>query len=178
MTGTILLWATIVVIVLGAAFLVWKLWISRQAAKQYARGKATADADVHHALQGKSFSVGTPSDFIEGDLQGHFRWLKAEEAWGLRLENPMASLRSLAGMTFPLWVLQGDEETWVRHPDQTLRLKAYNTEVSLVLPKGLKEGDQIRLGENAEDRAIPAKAVATQSGYFGSERTDQEVSAP
>ena len=155
MMGTILLWATMVVVVLGAAFLVRKLWISRQAANQYARGKATADADVHHALQGKSFSVGTPSDFIEGDLQGHFRWLKAEEAWGLRLENPTASLRSLAGMTFPLWVLHGDEETWIRHPEANLRLKAYNTNVSLVLPKGLKDGDQIRLGENAEDREPP-----------------------
>lgn len=177
-TGTILLWALAGVVALVAVFFLWKLWSSRQAAKQYARGKATADADVHHALQGKSFSVGTPSDFIEGDLQGHFRWLKAEEAWGLRLENPTASLRSLAGMTFPLWVRHGNEETWVRHPEANLRLKAYNTEVSLVLPKGLKDGDQIRLGENAEDRANPTKAVATKSGYFGSERTDREGSAP
>ena len=51
-----------------------------------------------------------------------------------------------------MWVLQGDGGTWVRHPDGDVRLKAYNTDVSLVLPKGLKEGDQIRLGENAEDR--------------------------
>jgi hypothetical protein len=159
-TGSILLWATIVVIAVGAAFFVWKLWSSRQAAKQYARGKATADADVHHALQGKSFIVGTPSDFIDGDLQGHFRWLNGEGSWGLRLENPTASLRSLAGMSFPLWVLHGDEETWGRHPDANLRLKAYNTEVSLVLPKGLKEGDQIRLGDDAEDRANPAKQAS------------------
>src|SRR5215212_8583324 len=151
-SGTILFWATIVVVALGVAFLAWKLWSSRQAAKQYARGKATADADVHHALQGKSFTVGTPSDFIEGHLQGHFRWLNGEGSWGLRLENPTASLRSLAGMAFPLWVLRGEKGTWARHPDQTLRLKAYNTDVSLVLPKDLKEGDQIRLGENAGDR--------------------------
>jgi hypothetical protein len=151
-TGTILLWITIVVIVLGAAFLVWKLWSSRQGEKEYARGKATADADVHHALQGKSFIVGTPSDFSEGDLRGRFSWQRAERAWGLHLENPTASLRSLEGTSIPMWVLQGDEETWVRHPEGNLRLKAYNTVVSLVLPKGLKEGDQIRLGENAADR--------------------------
>jgi hypothetical protein len=41
---------------------------------------------------------------------------------------------------------------WIRHPDENVRLKAYNTDVSLVLPKGLKDGDQIRLGENAGDR--------------------------
>jgi len=62
------------------------------------------------------------------------------------------SLRSLEGMSFPLWVLPGDAGTWVRHTDGNVRLKAYNTEVSFVLPKGLKEGDQIRLGDNAEDR--------------------------
>ena len=161
-----------------AVLLVWKLWSSRRADEQYAQGKATADTAVHHALQGKSFSVGTSSDFIEGDLRGHFRWLSAERAWGLRLENPRASLRSLEGMSFPLWVRQGGEELWVRHPEGSVRLKAYNTDVSLVLPKGLKDGDQIRLGENAEDRANPTTAVATKSGYFGSERTDQEGSAP
>jgi len=151
-SGTIFFWALIGVVVLGVAFFVWKQWNSRQANERYVRAKATANTDVNQALQGKSFVVGTPSDFIEGDLQGHFRWLSGEESWGLRLENPTTSLRSLAGLSFPLWVLRGDEATWARHLDHTLRLKAYNTEVSLVLPKDLKEGDQIRLGDNAEDR--------------------------
>jgi hypothetical protein len=151
-SGTILFWAMIGVVVLGAVFFVWKLWSSHQANQQYAQRKATADTDVHHALQGKSFIVGTPSDFIEGDLRGHFSWLNSERAWGLRLENPTASLRSLEGVSVPVWVLQGDEGTWVRHPAGHVPLKAYNTDVSLVLPKGLKEGDQIRLGANAEDR--------------------------
>src|SRR5687768_3055902 len=137
-TGSILLWATIVVIVLGAAFFVWKQWSSHQANEQYVRGKATADKDVHQALQGKSFIVGAPSEFSEGDLNGHFTWLSGERAWGLRLDNPKTSLRSLAGLSFPLWVRQGDDETWVRHPEGNLHLKAYNTDVSLVLPKGLK----------------------------------------
>jgi hypothetical protein len=151
-TSTILLWAVIGVVILGAIFLGWKVWSSRQASAQYAQLKATADTDVHQALQGKSFTVGTPSDFIEGNLHGYFRWLSGERAWGLRLENPTSSLRSLEGMSFPLWILPGGEETWVRHPDGNLPLKAYNTIVSLVLPTGLKEGDQIRLGDNAEDR--------------------------
>jgi hypothetical protein len=151
-SGTILFWAMIAVVVLGVAFLAWKLWRGRQADRQYARLKVGADTDVQQALQGKSFTVGTPSDFIEGDLRGHFSWLSAQRAWGLRLENPKSSLRSLEGTSIPLWVLQGDDETWVRHPGGDLRLKAYNTDVSLVLPTGLKEGDQIRLGENAGDR--------------------------
>jgi len=33
-----------------------------------------------------------------------------------------------------------------------VRLRAYNSDVSLVLPKGLQDGDQIRLGENVGDR--------------------------
>jgi hypothetical protein len=176
-TGTILLWALAGAVALVAVFFVWKLWSSRRADKQYAQGKATADTAVHHALQGKSFSVGTASDFIEGDLRGHFRWLSAERAWGLRLENPRASLRSLEGMSFPLWVRQGGEELWARHPEGSLRLRAYNTDVSLVLPKGLKDGDQIRLGDNAEDRAGLAEAVATKSVHVGSERTDREGAA-
>ena len=151
-SGSILLWAMLGVVILGVAYFVWRQWVSRQANQRYVRAKATANTDVHQALQGQSFTVGTPSDFSAGDLQGHFRWLNGEESWGLRLENPKASLRSLAGLSFPLWVQRGDEGTWARHPDQTLRLKAYNTEVSLVLPKDLKEGDQIRLGENAGDR--------------------------
>ena len=158
-TGTILLWALAGAVALVAVFFVWKLWSSHQADKQYAQGKATADTSVRHALQGKSFSVGTSSDFIEGHLRGHFRWLSAERAWGLRLENPSASLRSLEGMSFPLWVRQGGEEMWVRHPEGSLRLKAYNTDVSLVLPKGLKDGDKIRLGDNAEDRANRTEAI-------------------
>jgi hypothetical protein len=88
-----------------------------------------------------------------GDLRGRFICLSAGRAWGLRLENPTASLRSLEETSFPVWVRQGDEETWVRHTDGNLRLKAYNTDVSLVLPSGLKEGDQIRLGDNAAARA-------------------------
>jgi hypothetical protein len=151
-SSTILFWAMIGVVVLGVAFLAWKLWRGRQADRQYARVKAGADTDVHQALQGKSFTVGTPSDFIEGDLHGHFSWLSAERAWGLRLENPRSSLRSLEGTSIPLWVLQDDEEMWARHPGGSLRLKAYNTDVSLILPTGLKEGDQIRLGDDAEDR--------------------------
>src|SRR5688572_16618644 len=126
MVGTILFWAAIVAVALGAVFLVWKLWSSHQANKQYAHDKGTADIAVHHALQGQSFIVGTPSDFVEGDLRGYFRWLSADRAWGLRLENPRASMRSLAGMAFPLWVRQGDGETWVRHKDGNLPLKAYN----------------------------------------------------
>ena len=151
-SSTILFWAMIAVVALGVAFLTWKLWSGRQSDRQYARVKAGADTDVQQALQGKSFTVGTPSDFIEGNLRGHFSLLRAEGAWGLRLENPTSSLRSLEGTSIPLWVLQGDDETWVRYPGGDLRLKAYNTNVSLVLPTGLKEGDQIRLGENAGDR--------------------------
>jgi hypothetical protein len=151
-SGTILFWVMIGVVVLGVAFLAWRLWSGRQADRQYARVKADADTDVHQALRGKSFTVGTPSDFGEGDLRGHFSWLSAERAWGLRLENPRSSLRSLEGMSIPLWVLHGDEGIWVRHPDGNVRLRAYNTDVSLVLPKGLKEGDQIRLGDDAADR--------------------------
>ena len=151
-SGTILFWALIVVVVLGVAFAVWKLWGSRRADQQYARVKVGADKEVRQALQGKTFTVGTASDFTEGDLQGHFRWLSGERAWGLRLENPKRSLRSLEGLAFPLWILRGDEGTWGRHPDENVLLKAYNTDVSFVLPKGLKEGDQIRLGDNTEDR--------------------------
>jgi hypothetical protein len=132
--------------------LVWKLWSSRRAERQYARVKAGADTDVQHALQGKSFTVGTPSDFSEGNLRGHFTWLSGERAWGLRLDNARSSLRSLEGTSIPLWILQGDDGKWVRHPDGDVRLRAYSTDVSLVLPKGLKEGDQIRLGDDAEDR--------------------------
>ena len=152
-SGTILFWAMLGVVVLGVAFLAWKLWSGRQADRQYARVKAGADTDVHHALQGKSFTVGTPSEFSEGDLRGHFNWLSGERAWGLRLDNSRSSLRSLEGTSIPLWVLEGDGGTWVRHPDGDVRLRAYNTDVSLVLPKGLKEGDRVRLGENAEERA-------------------------
>ena len=151
-SGTIVFWAMIGVVVLGVAFVAWKLWSGRQADRQYARVKAGADTDVHQVLQGKSFTVGTPSEFSEGGLRGHFRWLSGERAWGLRLENPRSSLRSLEGTSIPLWILQGDEGIWVRHPDGNVRLRAYNTDVSLVLPKGLKDGDQIRLGENAGDR--------------------------
>ena len=151
-SSTILFGAMIGVVVLGVVFLGWKLWSGRQADRQYARVKAGADTDVQQLLQGKSFTVGTPSDFSEGDLRGHFSWLRAERAWGLRLENSRSSLRSLEGTSIPLWVLQGDDETWVRHPGGDLRLKAYNTDVSLVLPTGLKDGDQIRLGDNAGDR--------------------------
>ena len=151
-SSTILFGAMIGVAALGVAFLGWKLWSGHEADRQYARVKAGADTDVHQALQAKSFTVGTPSEFSEGGLRGHFGCLSGERAWGLRLENPRSSLRSLEGTSIPLWILQGDEELWVRHPDGALRLKAYNTDVSLVLPKGLKEGDQIRLGANAGDR--------------------------
>src|SRR5215210_7923590 len=151
MTGTIVLWAVVGVLVRGAIILVWKLWSGQQAGKQYAQGKATAGADVHQALQGKSFIVGTPSDFIEGDLRGHFRWLSSERAWGLRLDNSKTSLRSLEGISFPLWVVQAPGDTWVLHQDGKVPLKAYNTDVSFVFPKSLKEGDQIRLGDDAKD---------------------------
>jgi hypothetical protein len=151
-SSTILFWAMIGVVALGVAFAVWKLWSARQADRQYARVKAGADTDVHQALQGKSFTVGTPSEFSERGLSGHFGWLSGERAWGLRLENPRSSLRSLEGTSIPLWTLEGDQGIWVRHPDENVRLRAYNTDVSLVLPKGLKDGDQIRLGEHARDR--------------------------
>jgi hypothetical protein len=151
-SSTIVFGAMIGVVVLGVAFLVWKFWSGRQADRQYARVKAGADTDVHQALQAKSFTVGTPSEFSEGGLSGHFGWLSGERAWGLRLENAKSSLRSLEGTSIPLWILQADGGSWVRHPDGNVRLRAYNTDVSLVLPKGLKDGDQIRLGESAGDR--------------------------
>jgi hypothetical protein len=153
MVGTILLWAALGAVALAAVFLVWKLWRTYRANKQYVHDKGAADTAVRHALQGQSFIVGTPSDFAEGDLRGHFRWLSADRAWGLRLENPAASMRSLAGTAFPLWVRQGDAATWVLHKGGTLPLKAYNTDVSLVLPNDLREGDRVRLGDDAQDRA-------------------------
>jgi hypothetical protein len=146
-------WSLIGVVVLGVAYFVWKLWSDRQADQQYARVKAGADTDVQQVLQGKSFTVGTASEFSEGGLLGHFGWLSGERAWGLRLGNPKSSLRSLEGTLIPLWIAQGEEATWVRHPDRSVRLRAYNTDVSLVLPKGLKDGDRIRLGEDAGDRS-------------------------
>jgi hypothetical protein len=152
MVGTILVWAAMAAVALGAVFVVWKLWSNYQADRQYSHDKRTADTAVHHALQGQSFVVGTPSDFVEGDLRGHFRWLSGERAWGVRLENPRASMRSLAGMYLPLWVLQGDGETWVLHKNGNSTLNAYSADVSLVLPNDLKEGDQIRLGADAKDR--------------------------
>jgi hypothetical protein len=145
-------WSLVGVVVLGVAYVVWKLWSDRQADQQYAQVKAGAGTDVHQVLQGKSFTVGTPSEFSEGGLLGHFGWLSGERAWGLRLGNPKSSLRSLEGTLIPLWILQGDETTWIRHPDGSVRLRAYNTDVSLVLPKGLKDGDRVRLGEDAGDR--------------------------
>ena len=153
MASTILLWAAIAAVALGAVFVAWKLWTNYHATKRYSHDKRTADTAVHHALQGQSFVVGTPSDFVDGDLRGHFRWLSADRAWGLRLENPRASLRSLAGISFPLWVRHGDGDTWVLHKNGNSPLKAYNADVSLVLPNDLKEGDQIRLGADAKDRA-------------------------
>jgi hypothetical protein len=151
-SSTIFSWSLVAVVVLGVAFLVWKLWRDRQADQTYARVKAGAGTDVQQVLQGKSFTVGTPSEFSEGGLLGHFGWLSGERAWGLRLGNPKSSLRSLEGTLIPLWILQGEEATWVRHPDGSVRLRAYNTDVSLVFPKGLKDGDRIRLGEDAGDR--------------------------
>jgi hypothetical protein len=52
------------------------------------------------------------------------------------------------------------DETWVLHKGGTLPLKAYNTDVSLVLPNDLREGDRVRLGDDAKDRADPALAHA------------------
>ena len=149
-SSTVVFGAMIGVAVLGVAFLVWKLWSAHQADRQYARVKAGADTDVHQVLQAKSFTVGTPIEFSEGGLNGHFGWLSSERAWGLRLENPRSSLRSLEGTSIPLWLLEGEKGIWVRHSDENVRLRAYNTDVSLVLPKDLKDGDQIRLGKNAE----------------------------
>src|SRR5436190_1662668 len=127
-SGTIFSWALIGVAVLGIAYLVWRMWSARQADSQYARLKAGADTDVHQALQGRSFIVGTPSAFIEGDLLGHFRWLSGQRAWGLRLGNPKSSLRSLEGTSIPLWVRQSDAGIWVRHTEGSLRLRAYDTD--------------------------------------------------
>lgn len=152
-SGTILFWVMIGVVVLAAAFLAWKLLSGRQADRQYAQVRAGAGTDVRHVLRGKTFTVGTPSEFSEGDLRGHFTWLSGERAWGLRLDNARSSLRSLEGTSIPVWFLQGGEATWARHPEGDVRLRAYNTDVSLVLPKGLKDGDQIRLGEDTGDRA-------------------------
>jgi hypothetical protein len=145
-----LFWGFMAVIALGIAFVVWKLWSDRQADSRYARTKVGADADVRQVLQRRSFTVGTPSDFDEGGLVGHFGWLSGERAWGLRLRNPKSSLRSLEGTSVPVWILRGEEKTWVRHSDGNVRLRAYNSDVSLVLPKGLQDGDQVRLGENVE----------------------------
>jgi hypothetical protein len=150
-SGSILLWGMLGVALVVVAFFVFRWWRSNVANDQYVRGKAAADKDVHRALQGRSFIVGTPSDFIDGDLHGHFTWLSGERAWGLRLQYPNASLRSLAGLAFPLWVSSGDGEGWVRHPGGDVRLKAYNADVSFVLPQGLKDGEQIRLGVDAAD---------------------------
>ena len=160
-SGEIFSWTLIGVAVLGVAFLAWRWWGGLRADSQYARVKARADTDVHRVLQGKSFTVGTASDFSDGDLRGDFTWLSGERAWGLRLANSRSSLRSLEGTTIPFWVLQGDHGTWVRHPDGDLRLRAYNTDVSLVLPKGLKDGDQIRFGADAEDRGATNVAEAS-----------------
>ena len=151
-SSTIVFGAMIGAVAFGVAFLVWRVWGDHEADRQYARIKAGADTDVHDALQGKSFIVGTPSDFIDGGLQGHFTWLSGEVAWGLRLQSSHASLRSLAGTFVPVWIRRGDAESWVRHPDESARVRAYNTDVSLVLPKDLKDGDQIRFGENAAHR--------------------------
>lgn len=151
-SGEIVFGGMIGVAVLGVAYLAWRVWGDHQADRYYAQVKAGAGTDLRHALQGKSFTVGIPSDFIDGDLQGHFRWLTSERAWGLRIEKPSVSLRSLAGTFVPLWILQGDAGTWVRHPNDRARLRAYNADVSLVLPTGLNDGDQIRLGEDGADR--------------------------
>lgn len=151
-SSTIFTWTLIAVVVLGVAFFAWKWWSGQQADRQYARVKAGADTDVHRILQGKSFTVGTASEFTDGDLRGHFVWLSGERAWGLRLGNSKSSLRSLEGSSVPLWVQQGDGGTWVRHTEGDVRLRAYNSDVSLVLPKGLKDGTHIRLGEDAGDR--------------------------
>jgi hypothetical protein len=147
-------WGLIALVGLGVAYFVWKLWSDRQADSQYARLKAGAGTDVNEALQGMSFTVGTPSEFNEAGLVGHFGWLSGERAWGVRLGNPKSSLRSLEGTSIPMWILQGEEKIWVRHPDGSVRLRAYNNDVSLVLPKGLKDGDQIRLGEDVGDRVV------------------------
>jgi hypothetical protein len=151
-SGTIVFGSMIGVAVLGVAFWMWRIWGNWDADQQYARTKADADANVHRALHGKSFMVGTPSDFIEGGLQGYFRWLDNERAWGLRLDSATASLRSLGGMSFPLWVRPDARGAWVRHADRNIRLRAYNADVAFVLPTGLLVGDQIRLEDQREDR--------------------------
>jgi len=94
-------WFLVGVAVLGVAYLLWKLWSDRQADSRYAQLKAGAGTDVQEALQGKSFTIGTPSDFNEAGLVGHFGWLSGERAWGIRLGNPKSSLRSLEGTPFP-----------------------------------------------------------------------------
>jgi hypothetical protein len=97
MSSTILLWAVIIVVALGAAWLVWKLWSSNRAKRQHVHDQKSVDTVVRDALQGRSFSVGEPLDFSDGDLRGYFRWLNAEGAGGLRLEHPKTSLRPLIG---------------------------------------------------------------------------------
>jgi hypothetical protein len=140
------------VVLLGVAFYMWKLWGDHQADVVYAQVKSQADADVHHALEGKRFIVGTPSDFIDGKLRGHFGWLSAQGAWGLRIEDSTSSLRSLEGRQVALWVRADGGRPWVRHTDSNVRLKAFNTDISFVLPNGLTEGSQVRLGDHADDR--------------------------
>jgi len=153
MASTILFWAVIAAVALGVAFLVWKVWSGKRANRQYADDKQSADTVVRDALQGRSFTVGEPVDFTNGELRGHFSWLRAEGAWGLRLTHPTTSLRHLNGMTFPLWIRPRDGGTWTRHTAENLPLTAYNTDLSLVLPQDLQEGDQVRLGNDAIDRA-------------------------
>jgi len=153
MDNSIMLGGLIVAVALGVAFIAWKLWDSNQADQQYAHDKQSADAVVRDALQGHSFTVGEPADFTEGQLHGHFSWLGARGAWGLRLTHPKSSMRHLNGMPFPLCVRHRDGETWARHTGEALPLTAYNTDLSIVLPQGLHEGDQIRLGTDALERA-------------------------
>lgn len=153
MDNSIMFGGLLIAVAVGVAFVLWKLWDSSQANQRYANDKQAADTVVRDALQGHSFTVGEPADFAEGDLQGHFSWLNAKGAWGLRLMHPTSSLRHLNGMAFPLWVRHRDGETWARHTDGNLPLTAYNSDLSLVLPKGLEVGDQIRLGNDAIDRA-------------------------
>lgn len=152
MSSAILFWGMILVVALGAAWLGWKLWSDRQANRRYSNDRDSAHAVVRDALQGRSFVVGEPVDFSDGELRGHFRWLQAEGTWGLRLEHPTASLRHLNGKSFPLWIRRRDGESWVLHTAGRSRLTAYHAQLSLLLPKDLEEGDGIRLGDDANDR--------------------------
>jgi hypothetical protein len=80
-SSEIFTWSIVVVAALGVGYFVWKLWSDRQADSRYAQLKAGAGTDVQEALQGMTFTVGTPSELNEAGLVGQFGWMSGERAW-------------------------------------------------------------------------------------------------